>query len=168
MVSHKILRPIARGCSQAGFTLIEILVVVALLATISGFGLIVGMDSYRGYAFRADRDTLVSLLQRARSQSINNICIGASCTNGKPHGVFIDATSGQYILFQGAAYATRDSVVDEVTGVSPLVKHSGLTEVVFAQLSGDASSTGDIILSGTAGQVSTTSVNAVGQIAWTQ
>ena len=156
-----------RSRLQTGFTIIEILVVIALLATISGFGLIVSIDSYRGYAFRADRDTLVSLLERARSQSMNNICIGASCTNGRLHGVFIDAAGSQYILFQGSTYAARDSAVDEVVGASSLVSHSGLAEVVFAQLSGDANPAGDIVLSGMAGSVSTTSINARGQISWT-
>lgn len=167
MVLRRISPLTARSLPQAGFTIIEILVVVSLFAVISGFGLIVGMDSYRGYAFRADRDTLVSLLERARSQSINNICVGASCTNGKPHGVFVDAVSSRYILFQGATYATRDSANDEVAAASPLVGRSGLSEVVFAQLSGNASPAGDIVLSGAVGQISTVSINAVGRISWT-
>ncbi len=167
MVLHKISHPTARHLAESGFTVIEILVVVALLAMISGLGLIVGMDSYRGYAFRADRDTLVSLLERARSQSINNICNGTLCTNGKPHGVFIDATSSQYILFQGRTYATRDVGVDEVTGGSGFITRSGISEVVFAQLSGEVSIPGAIVLSSKAGQTSTTSINVWGQIAWT-
>jgi Tfp pilus assembly protein FimT len=142
-------------------------VVMALLAAISGLGLIVGMESYRGYAFRADRDTLVSLLERARAQSINNICVGTSCTNGKPHGVFVDVPGNHYVLFQGATYGTRDSAIDEVTGANVGVTRSGLTEVVFAQLSGEVNLSGDIVLSGVAGTVSTTSINAEGQISWT-
>ena len=159
---------VACPSARMGFTLIEILVVVALLTIVSGLGLIVGMDSYRGYLFRTDRDTLVSLLERARGQAVNNMCIGASCTNGRPHGVFIDMAGSRYLLFQGATYATRDSAADEVIVASSAIYRSGLSEVVFEQLSGNANPQGDIVLSGVVGAVSTTSINAAGRISWTQ
>lgn len=149
-----------------GFTILEILVVIGLLSVISSFALIVGMDSYRSYSFRADRDTLVSLLQRARSQSVNNLCIGSgSCTGGRPHGLAIFPDS--YVLFQGSSYALRDTAADERIPASTAILRTGLSEVVFAQLSGSAAPSGDITLKGGNGQISTTTISSVGQIVWT-
>ena len=79
-----------------GFTMIEILVVIGLFAIAGGFALWVSMESYRGSSFFADRDMFVAVLQRARAEAVNNVCLGAGCTDGKPHGVHIQ--SDAYIL----------------------------------------------------------------------
>ncbi len=125
------------GEGQAGFTLIELLVVMGLLTFVGGFSLIVSMDSFRGQTFRSERDTTLSVLQKARSQAINNMCFGAGCQNGKAHGVHIQ--NNQYTIFQGATYATRDILLDEViVPRSKAIALSGITDVVFAELSGSA------------------------------
>ena len=98
------------GKTRAGMTLAEVIVVMAILSIVAAISLAVSMDSYRGYAFRGDRDMLVAVLQKARSQAINNICRGSSCTNGKPHGVHF-ASPGQYVIFEGTDFADRKSVV---------------------------------------------------------
>ncbi len=155
---------------KRGFTLIEILIVIGIMTLLGGMALIVSMDNYHAYAFRAERDTLVSLLQKARSQSMSNICLGTagSCTNGKTHGVYVSA--GQYTVFQGPTYATRDTVVDEiypVRGVDVQKKSGSLTEVVFSQLSGDVLLPGYITLLNSDGHVSTTTITSQGSITWT-
>ena len=117
--------------------MIELVVVLGLLSFVGAFALFMTMDSYRGYTFRGDRDLGVSVLQKARSQAINNMCFGASCTDGKSHGVRVE--SDRLIVFQGGSYATRDAAVDEV--IYPQSKStvfSGMSEVVFAKLSGEA------------------------------
>lgn len=153
--------------SGAGFTLLEVLVVMGIMTILGGFALIVSMDAYRGFAFRAERDMLISVLHKARSQSMNNVCLGTGCTDGKPHGVHVE--TGQYVIFQGASYATRDSAVDEVivasngaASISPL----SLSNVMFTQLSGVATPVGTIGLIDTAGHISTTTINSEGQISW--
>lgn len=155
---------------QRGFTLIEVLIVIGIMTLLGGVALIVSMDNYHAYAFRAERDTLVSLLQKARSQSMSNICLGAvgSCTNGKAHGVYVSA--GQYVIFQGQTYGTRDGAVDEiypVQGVDVKTKSGSLTEVVFSQLSGDVLVPGYITLLNSDGHVSTTTITSQGAITWT-
>lgn len=155
---------------KRGFTLIEILIVVGIMTLLGGVTLIVSMDNYHAYAFRAERDTLVSLLQKARSQSMSNICLptNGSCTNGKAHGVYVSA--GQYTVFQGQSYGARDGAVDEiylVRGVDVKPKSGSLTEVVFAQLSGDVLVPGYISLLNSDGHVSTTTITSEGTITWT-
>src|SRR3989344_9280246 len=69
-----------RSLSLTGFTLTEILVVVGIFALLMSFSLVVSLDIYRGDSFRAEQDFVISILQKARSQSINNI-------NETSHGI---------------------------------------------------------------------------------
>lgn len=154
--------------SGAGFTLLEVLVVMGIMSILGGFALIVSLDVYRGFAFRTERDMLISVLHKARSQSMNNMCLGTGCTDGKPHGVHV--STGAYIVFQGASYASRDVAVDEVVpaeNAAARITPGSLSEVVFAQLSGSAAPVGSIGLTDSAGHISTTTINSEGQITWT-
>jgi Tfp pilus assembly protein FimT len=139
---------------------------MSLLGIIGGFTAFMSVDGYRSFSFRSDRDTLVSLLERARSQSVSNICRGALCDGGAPHGVHV--VSGGYTVFQGESYALRDTVLDETTPSSYTTTISGtLVDVVFRQLSGDIAVPGDIIISDDSGHTSTISINTEGRISWT-
>ena len=148
---------------QSGFTLIEILLVLGLLAVIAGVSLVMGMDSYRGNSFRSDRDLLVAALEHARAESINAICLGSNCTDAAPHGVSIQSDS--YVIFQGASYNSRDQAEDNVIPASALVSHAGLSDVVFSVLSA-TSTAGQIVLSDDSGHSSTITIGSLGQISW--
>jgi len=149
--------------NQKGLTLIEILVVIGLLAIIAGSFSFINLDSWRASIFRGERNLLVSVLQRARSQSINNVCLGGGCTDGQPHGVAIQAD--KYIIFQGPSFAARKTAVDEIISANTLVSHAGLTEIVFEQLSGNASPAGNITLKDIV-RTAAISVNEEGAINW--
>lgn len=157
--------------THRGFTLLEILIVIALLAIVAGFGLIVSMDDYRGFNFRNERDVVAGVLQKARSQAVNNMCFphgGGDCSDGKPHGAYF-GTDGQYVIFQGPSYASRDEDADEVIEVGAPVDVSGFSEVVFSRLSGDAATTGGTTLTVTddRGRTSVFTVEPSGRIWWT-
>jgi prepilin-type N-terminal cleavage/methylation domain-containing protein len=159
------LHPAKSSSIQAGFTLIEVIVTIALIGIIGGTAVYFGIDSFRGYSFHSDRDLLVTSLQHARSQAIGNNCLGSSCTDGKPHGVLIQPD--KFVVFQGISFATADHDVDVIVEANPTITKSGLSEVVFKQLSGDVSTVGDIVLTDSVGRVSTTTVGSEGQILWT-
>lgn len=157
-----------------GFTLLEIIVVMALLVIVAGFGLIVSMDDYRGFNFRNERDVVAGVLQKARSQAINNMCFphgGGDCTDGKPHGAYF-GTPGEYVIFQGSSYASRDQDADEVIEVkNAAASVTGFDEVVFSRLSGDAdtspSGTDTLTVVDDRGRTSVFTVEASGRIWWT-
>lgn len=149
--------------NQTGFTLIEIIVVVSLLAAIGGLVALTDFDAWRGYTFRDERDLLISVLQKARSESVNNVCLGSVCSDGQPHGVKI--LPGKYVIFQGQSYAGRNPAFDEEIEASNSIIPSGITEVVFGQLNGDVSGPGDIII-GDAIRTATISINNEGRINW--
>ena len=143
--------------------MIEIIVVMSLFVIIAGLGLFVSMDTYRGFMFRSERDVVVSLLHKARSQALNNMCFG-TCTGGKPHGVHFAA--GQYTIFQGYTYAGRDVAVDEITVSQNLAATvSPLVDIVFSPLA--ATTTGATFTVTQGSNTSVITVGAEGQIQWT-
>ena len=163
--------------SGAGFTLIEIIVVMGMLAAIGSLVSLASLDTWRGFLFRGDKDLVVNALQKARSQAINNICLGEVpvdqsqcslpeyCCDGKSHGVHFE--SGKYVIFQGTAYDPNDSK-NEILTPEGNTQITNLTssEIVFSQLSGDVDAVWSINLKDNVGHVSTTTVNRAGRIDW--
>lgn len=141
---------------NSGFSLIEMLVVIALMAALAAIGLIAGLDSYQRYLFRSDLDTAAALLQKARSSALNNI-------GEASHGVYFGDT-GKFVLFRGASYALRNPSYDLPIEKSKVVSASGLREVVFVPLSGETAG-GNIVLSDGARNVAIT-INNEGGISW--
>jgi len=161
---------IERRKSGAGFTLIEILIVMALFVLMTGITLLASFDNLRGYSFRSERDILVAVLHKARSQAVNNICLGASCTNGKPHGVAFSPLSpaGKYVIFQGSDFVSRDVAMDEIISLSYGINITGTSEIIFSNLSGDAvPSESSVTISDDNGRSSVIGINSEGQITWT-
>lgn len=162
------LPAVSAHAGQAGFTLLEILIVIGMTVIIMSFGLFFDFDQFRLHSFQADRDVLISALHHARSRAVSNICYEPPvCNDGKPHGVRIEA--GEFIIFQGSSYAGRDASHDASLEANTGLVHAGINEVVFSQLTGDAlSGAGDIILRDPAtGRESIISINSEGQIIWT-
>ena len=149
--------------SRRGFTLIEVLITIGLLGLIAGLGVFVSMDSYRGNLFRAERNIVVSILQKARSQAIHNVCVGSVCADGQLHGVHFDPN--QYAIFQGAIYNPAD-INNEVIQANSNVHNSGLANIVFSQLEGTTSG-GTLTLTDNSGHTSAITINNEGQIIWT-
>lgn len=143
-----------------GFTLIEVLITLAVLSIIATLGLFATHDLYRGTSVQEERDTLVSLLTRARSHSMTNL-------SALPHGLCCDDTSESYIVFRGT-YAL--SAVEETAPKGKSVTLSGLPacgsgdEIFFTQLSGKAAPTSITISQD--GNTSTIDVNEQGTILW--
>ncbi|TSC82284.1 MAG: Uncharacterized protein G01um101420_448 [Parcubacteria group bacterium Gr01-1014_20] len=144
---------------RGGFTLIEIIVVITIVVILAGLGLWVGMDAYRGYSYRSERDVLVSVLQKARLASMVNI-------NEAKHGVHVE--SNRYTVFQGETYLTRDANFDQIItpgGAVWLDSPFPLPQdVIFDQLSGVSS---PITLTITDSiKSSDIQINNEGQISW--
>lgn len=154
-----------------GFSMMELLVVMSIIIIIAGFALFFSFDSYRGSSFRSERDTVVTVLQKARSQAMSNLCLGSSCTDGLPHGVHYDSGthcaggSACYIIFQGSSINYGDATNQQVP-VNNNVAIVASSDIVFNQL--DASSSGGTItLTDSSGHSSVISINTEGRITWT-
>lgn len=142
--------------SNQGFTIIEVLIVVALLTVIFGFTLGVGSNFYNSQVLIGERDSVISLLRNARTRAMNNV-------NQLSHGVYINAN--QYVAFDGESYASRNQNYDAVFPRSPSVTITGPSEVVFGAMEGSSNVSGTIIISGGAGSVNIL-LNNEGRISW--
>lgn len=112
-----------------GFTLIETLIVLALVAVLAGFGVVFGVDAYERSTFRSHQDFVVSALQKARSRALANI---GQCN----HGVRLN--EGEYTVFvEEDGFCDTEGIFDEEIIVQGDVSIDGPDEVVFLRLSGD-------------------------------
>ncbi len=124
------------------FTLIEILIVIGILSVLGAMTLFIDLGSYRGDAFRAERDTVVTLMQKARADALNNI-------DEAPHGLALFPADHpkSYVLFDGTTYAADPASHDVVDASYDVGLAPGTpSEVVFEQLSGDANYSGAVTL----------------------
>lgn len=125
-----------------GFSLIEVLVVLALLGIVLGSTLFFTADTYQRTAFLSERDSLVSLLQTARGKALNNV-------NQRRHGVALYPVGYRgYVLFEGDTFISSDLASRTFTPASyeVTIDVASSVEIVFEQLSGNASYDGQIIL----------------------
>ncbi len=140
--------------SKFGFTLLEVLLAVAILALITG----IGLPIFRSWQVSNDLDVAATItvqsLRRAQflSQAVDS---------DQSWGVRIEP--GQVIIFQGNSFATRNASKDESFNISGHITASGLTEVVFSKFYGLPQSSGTIIFSSN-NQTRTVTINSKGTV----
>jgi prepilin-type N-terminal cleavage/methylation domain-containing protein len=140
-----------------GFTLIEVMITLGLLAAMASATIIMGVDGISRSVAIGERDAVVTLLETARTEALTNI-------DGKAHGVHIDATN--FTLFTTAStYALRDTTKDR-----PYARTTGVTvspssaDIIFTQLSGTTTA---ITLTFTdIGNSASVDINIEGRIDW--
>lgn len=141
---------------KRGFTIVEVLIVVAILTIVFGFSLGVGSNFYSSQVLIGERDSVVSLLRNARTRAMNN-------TNQSSHGVFID--TNQYVAFDGESYAARNQAYDAVFPRSAGVTITGPLEIVFKVMEGTSNVSGTIAVTNGVGNVNIV-LNNEGRINW--
>lgn len=120
--------------ARPAFTLIEILVVTGIFVLLAGLGLFMTLDAFRATSHRSERDTIVSILEKARSRAMANI-------DQIKWGVCY--TSPNYVIFQGGACTTGDKILansavanaSNFAGTFPVVIFDQLTGKLVPQLS---------------------------------
>lgn len=126
--------------SKKGFTLTELLVVIAVMALI---GSIVwgGLSNYRDVqALQGTTDVIVATLGEARSRAISSV-------EAIQYGVHFEEKS--IVLFEGSQYSASSAsntttVLSNAISVSPSGLTSSSTEIVFEKITGKGSASGQI------------------------
>ena len=141
-----------------GFTLMEIVITVAIFSLLIALGLFMSMETFRGVSYRSEVDVIVSLLQKARSRAMNNI-------EQAPWGVCYDPPN--YLVFKGsdcnAAFAL-DRVEANASVAAASDFDSTFPPVVFSQLSGQTTEESIVVKQND--RTSTISINEAGTILW--
>ena len=140
---------------QNGFTLIEVVLTISLLAIIGG----IGVPVYNSFHNRNSLDLAISAyangIRRAQAQAQG--VVGDSAW-----GVRIQ--SGSITVFKGASFVARDNTYDETFSIPGSISITGLQEVVFAKLSGLPQATGNLTLTSANNESKILSLNAKGMV----
>lgn len=118
------------GDKKAGFTLIEVLIVLGILLIIFSVGGPISFNFYLDYQLDAENNLLLSILRHARNLSMVN-------HNESDHGLYIK--TDEFVIFQGASYATRVASQDRGFPRAAVIAATGPAEIIFSSLSGAAS-----------------------------
>lgn len=152
-LQHKRNTPLVR---RAGFTLVEMLLVISLIAVIGVFSAPV----YQNFQNRTDVDiasaTLTNSFRLAQAQAMDMV-------GDESWGVHIG--TGSIVIFRGATYATRNTAFDDVYKISSGVQLTGLSEVIFGKMTGMPSATGSVTMQD-AGRSVTVSLNPLGVVSF--
>lgn len=121
-----------------GFTLLELMLSIAIMAVVTGIGAPLLTRSLSKNDLDASAETWANSLRRAQvlAQAID----GESSWGAQ-------LQSGSITVFKGATYAGRDPDYDEVFVVPSTITPSGVTEVVMARLTGYPNTTGTTTIS---------------------
>ena len=143
--------------TQKGFTLLEVLISVAIVGILAG----ISIPVYRSLQTRNDLDLTVSIVvQNLRRAQV----LSQAIQGGSEWGV--NVSPGLVTLFRGGGFAARDPSSDELFEVSDTITPSGIGEVVFSRLIGDPSDSGDIVLTAISGDTRTITINSKGSISF--
>ncbi len=130
--------------TKHGFTILEMLLVIAISASVVVI-FIPTLSSFRGdHALRATTADVVSLLHEARMQTLSSV-------NRMQYGVYFE--TGRAVLFPGSVFTEPNSQNKEIVFPSDVrippvggISLSSGTTVVFKRLSGETDSSGTITL----------------------
>lgn len=139
---------------QTGFTLVELLVVIGIMAVFAGITATVGVTAIRNAEFDRVRETVRNELAIAQADTIGG---SLDSTWG------VAFTSSTVTRYRGASYASRDISFDRISSFGNAVTLSGTTDVPFTRPTGLPNAAASIVITG--GQLhATTTVNTAGAI----
>ena len=137
-----------------GFTLVEVLLTIVILALLTATVAPTTLDFYRRQQLHTYTQEIIQILRRTQ--------LSAMSTEGDSNfGVYF--TSNNYILFRGDSYTLRDIQYDEVFDLPSVIGISGLSEVVFLKPEGRSSQEGQIVVTNNI-QENVITINGIGRV----
>ena len=128
-----------------GFTLLEVIVVIAILAILST----IDISSYFLFQKTVDlNDTAQQMAETLRLAQSNTV----SSNQNSQYGVYFDSTASpnKYVFFKGADYASKDPAYTKVFALPGEIEFSQINftgnQTVFQKVNGSASNAGSVVL----------------------
>ena len=141
--------------TTAGFTLLEILLVLAIITIILAFS----FPAFSGLTSNGDariaKTTVASSLHRAQMNS-------RAISHDSSWGVYVE--TGQLTLFAGDSYASRDEGLDQLYDLPAAVEISGDNEIIFTKVFGLLEETATITFTSQINEVTDLTVNSRGTV----
>ncbi|HUQ30162.1 MAG TPA: prepilin-type N-terminal cleavage/methylation domain-containing protein [Candidatus Paceibacterota bacterium] len=138
-----------------GFTLIEMLLSVALIALIAGMGI----PLYQSFQNRND----LSLATTSLAAALRSAEVHARAVDGDSAWGVMVATSS-VTVFKGVTYASRVTTSDEVTPISGSIIITGTSEYDFAKFTGFPSASATTTLTSLNNETRIITINAKGMV----
>ena len=143
--------------NNSGFTLLEVLLSVAVIALIAGLG----APIYQSFQVRNDLDVATNTIsQSLRRAQVLSQAVDGDTTWG------ISVQSGAIILFQGASYASRNTNFDEVFDLPGSITPSGVSEIIYEKFTGEPQNTGTVTLTSNTNEARNITINEKGNITY--
>jgi prepilin-type N-terminal cleavage/methylation domain-containing protein len=120
-----------------GFTLLETIISVTLIAILASLGWILSITYFRDQSLRAVGDSIVNELTFSQTEAIAQ-------TDDVAHGVAVFAD--KVTRFEGSSYASRDPSQDHDTEFAGSITVSGVSEFVFPAGSGAPTAGGTLTI----------------------
>lgn len=125
---------------SGGFTLVELLLVIAIGAILFTFATPFGLNLYRSQIIDDVQDNIIQTLGQARHFAVLQ-------KNDSTFGVHFDPENNDYTLFQGVDYDNRDGSQDEVFSIIDDIIIDPAGDIIFAKLTGAVGTSTTISLS---------------------
>ncbi|MFA5933885.1 MAG: prepilin-type N-terminal cleavage/methylation domain-containing protein [Candidatus Paceibacterota bacterium] len=128
---------------KKGFTLIETMIVLAIIAILAGI-IISSLSSFRnGQVLKNTAGEVLSILAKARSQTL-------SSNNSSQYGVHV--LSDSITFFTGASYVfgaagNQVTTLDPLATISSVTLAGGGSDIIFDRLTGATSQSGTLVIS---------------------
>lgn len=146
-----------------GFTLMEILITIAIVALITGIILTTFVEFRQNKALEMDSKVVVEVLREARSRTLTS-------KNASQYGVHFSASAPQITLFTGNIYVDGSATNEPYTlfstdNILTITLAGGGSDVVFSRLTGETSQSGTIVVSSpTLSKTKNVTINKTGSI----
>lgn len=138
-----------------GFTLLEILLVVLIVAILVVFIFSLGLNFYKSQQLESYSQQILQALRRAQLKAM-------AVEADSSFGVYFDNLNKKYILFKGNSYNPGDPYNEEFD-LPAIITISGPSGVIFSKLKGRPSFIGNITINSN-GLTQSININAIGRI----
>ncbi|MEK7517633.1 MAG: type II secretion system protein [Patescibacteria group bacterium] len=146
--------------NNKGFTLIELMVVLAIVATLLGLIAINLSSSQQKTSISTTVQTIISDMKTQQIKAMTSDTEGRPTAS--PYSVHFDAN--QYVLFYGSAYSSAEPS-NFVVPLPPNLQFTTLINVVFSQTSGSLGSAASVTIQNvTTSEVKTIQLNQYGVV----